>query len=44
MLIEPVFVNNKYRNTVMDPEVIGDKMRYALHLHDSYLVDEFYRN
>ena len=37
MLIEPVFVNNTYKNTVMDPEVIGEKMRYALKLHDSYL-------
>ena len=39
MLLEPVFVNNTYRNTVMDPNVIGDKLRYALKLHDSYLVN-----
>ena len=40
MLLEPVFVNNTYRNTVIDPAVIGEKMRYALKLHDSYLVKD----
>lgn len=38
MLLRPVFVNNTYRNTVLDPNVIGEKVRYALQLHDSYLV------
>lgn len=38
MLLQPVFVNNSYRNTVIDPAVIGEKVRYALKLHESYLV------
>eukprot|EP01084_Bolivina_argentea_P192342 330235_1 len=38
MLLQPVFVNNTYRNTVIDPDIIGDKLRYALKLHDSYLL------
>ncbi len=40
MLRTPIFPNNNWHGTVIDPTVIGKKIRDSLKLHKSYLVDE----
>ncbi|ETO24146.1 hypothetical protein RFI_13014 [Reticulomyxa filosa] len=42
MLSEPVFVNNHWKGTLLDPAVIGKSIRNVLRWHKSHLITESY--